>query len=173
MSLYTQASRALCPRRILSAVLLAGLFWAGTGGAIAAQTRPLDPPELVAREADLAQQLRCVVCQNQTVAESRAPLAQDMRQVIREQLAQGRSDAEVVAFFEQRYGAFVRYQPPWRPSTWLLWCGPFVMALAGLALWRRSLRRREPSPPLGEADRRRAQAWLEEGGRPDQSEESA
>ena len=69
------------------------------------------------RELRLAHQLRCLVCQNQTLAESNAPLAADMRRQIREQLAQGRSDDEIVAFFEQRYGAFVRFDPPFAPST--------------------------------------------------------
>ena len=114
-----------------------------------------------AREAALAEQLRCVVCQNQTVAESQAPMAADMRREIRTQLAEGRSDDEVIAFFEQRYGAFVRYDPPWRPSTWLLWCGPFLVALGGLVLLRRSLRtRRGDSQPLTAEQRRRAQEWL-------------
>lgn len=113
------------------------------------------------READLAAKLRCVVCQNQTVAESQAPIAKDMRQEIRAQLAQGRSDAEVVAFFEQRYGSFVRYTPPWRPTTWLLWCGPFLAVFAGLALLRRTLRRRQTgAAPLTPAERERADNWL-------------
>lgn len=113
------------------------------------------------READLAAKLRCVVCQNQTVAESQAPIAKDMRQEIRAQLAQGRSDAEVVAFFEQRYGSFVRYTPPWRPSTWLLWCGPFLAVFAGLALLRRTLKKRAtPAAPLTPAERARANDWL-------------
>lgn len=153
------------PRWLAAPMVVTVLLAAGAGGeslAQGAQPALQDRPDLLAREAGLAQQLRCVVCQNQTVAESRAPLAQDMRRVIREQLAQGRSDAEVVAFFEQRYGAFVRYQPPWKPSTWLLWCGPFVLALAGLLLLRRSLQRRELPEPLVEADRRRAQAWLDQ-----------
>lgn len=113
------------------------------------------------READLAAKLRCVVCQNQTVAESQAPIAKDMRQEIRAQLAQGRSDAEVVAFFEQRYGSFVRYTPPWRPTTWLLWCGPFLAVFAGLALLRRTLRQRQTgAAPLTSAERERADNWL-------------
>ena len=174
MALWLGAAR-------LTGLMLAGLLALSASGPAAAQAQPGNQgagagqvvrPELVAREADLAQQLRCVVCQNQTVAESRAPLAQDMRRVIREQLAQGRSDAEVVAFFEQRYGPFVRYQPPWRPSTWLLWCGPFVLALAGLLLLRRSLRRREPSARLADADRRRAQAWLDQNVGPSGRKES-
>jgi cytochrome c-type biogenesis protein CcmH len=113
------------------------------------------------REAELAAKLRCVVCQNQTVAESQAPIAKDMRQEIRAQLAQGRSDAEVVAFFEQRYGSFVRYTPPWRPTTWLLWCGPFVAVFAGLALLRRTLKQRQTgAAPLTTAERERADDWL-------------
>ena len=120
--------------------------------------------ELEVREAALAARLRCVVCQNQTVAESQAPIAKDMRKEIAVQLAQGRSDAEVVAFFEQRYGSFVRYAPPWKPSTWVLWCAPFVVLLGGLLLLWRTLRRRHQSvarPGLSPQERARAQAWLE------------
>ncbi|WP_120967504.1 cytochrome c-type biogenesis protein [Comamonas sp. lk] len=119
--------------------------------------------DLQDREMALAAQLRCVVCQNQTVAESRAPMAQDMRREIRTQLEQGHSNAEVIAFFEQRYGAFVRYNPPWKPSTWLLWCGPFVAALGGFWLLRRTLRRGRPeNAPLTQAQRQRARQWLDE-----------
>lgn len=140
---------------------LLGLMLAALLAATAAQAQPSQ--DLQDREMALAAQLRCVVCQNQTVAESRAPMAEDMRREIRAQLEQGRSDAEVVAFFEQRYGAFVRYNPPWKPSTWLLWCGPFVAALGGFWLLRRTLRRRPPEhTPLTEAQRARARQWLDE-----------
>ena len=127
------------------------------------------PAELEAREARLATQLRCVVCQNQTVAESNAPLAADMRREIRTQLQAGRSDTEVVAFFEQRYGAFVHYTPPWRPSTWLLWAGPFAAAVAGLATLLAVLRRRSRQPasaPLSAADKARAERLLGEEASP-------
>lgn len=118
--------------------------------------------ELQDREMALATQLRCVVCQNQTVAESRAPMAEDMRREIRHQLEQGRSNGEVIAFFEQRYGAFVRYNPPWKPSTWLLWSGPFLAALGGFVLLRRTLRRRRmPDAPLTPEQRDRARQWLD------------
>jgi cytochrome c-type biogenesis protein CcmH len=123
------------------------------------------PAELEAREARLAAQLRCVVCQNQTVAESNAPLAADMRREIRTQLQAGRSDGDVVAFFEQRYGAFVHYTPPLRPSTWLLWAGPFVGAAAGIATLLAALRRRgrqAPSAALSAADKARAERLLAE-----------
>lgn len=118
--------------------------------------------ELQDREMALAAQLRCVVCQNQTVADSRAPMAEDMRREIRHQLEQGRSNGEVIAFFEQRYGAFVRYNPPWKPSTWLLWSGPFLAALGGLVLLRRTLRRRRmQDAPLTPEQRERARQWLD------------
>jgi cytochrome c-type biogenesis protein CcmH len=123
--------------------------------------------DIDAREARLATQLRCVVCQNQTLAESNAPLAADMRREIRAQLQAGHSDAQVLAFFEQRYGAFVRYTPPLRPSTWLLWGLPFLALLAGAAALAVTLRRREralPAQPLDDAQRARARALLDEEG---------
>jgi cytochrome c-type biogenesis protein CcmH len=103
-----------------------------------------------------------MVCQNQTVAESNAPLAADMRQQIREQLGQGRSEQQIRDYFEERYGAFVRYDPPFMPSTWLLWLGPFVLLAVGFAaLWRVVSRhgRSEPAP-LTPAERERADALL-------------
>lgn len=121
--------------------------------------------DLAAREAYLATQLRCVVCQNQTVAESNAPLAADMRREIRVQLESGRSNQQVVDFFEERYGAFVHYSPPVKPSTWLLWSAPFVLLVGGLALLLNVLRKRGRSnsaSPLSEEDRQRACRLLEE-----------
>ena len=119
--------------------------------------------DFAAREAHLATQLRCVVCQNQTIAESNAPLAADMRREIRTQLESGRSDAQVVEFFEQRYGAFVHYSPPLKPSTWLLWGAPFVLGLAGLVVLFNALRKRNNAPlPLSEEERQRARRLLEE-----------
>jgi cytochrome c-type biogenesis protein CcmH len=114
------------------------------------------------REAALAASLRCMVCQNQTLAESNAPLALDMRRQIREQLAQGRDEAQIRDYFEQRYGAFVRYDPPFMPSTWLLWLGPFALLALGLwSLARIVLRRQRAGPAeLTPAERSRAQALL-------------
>ncbi|EFI59343.1 MULTISPECIES: cytochrome c-type biogenesis protein [Comamonas] len=126
--------------------------------------------ELLDREMTLAAQLRCVVCQNQTVAESRAPMAEDMRREIRHQLKQGQSNDQVIAFFEQRYGAFVRYNPPWKPSTWLLWSGPFLAALGGFVLLRRTLRRRlVPDVPLTPEQRDRARQWLDSAAKKESS----
>ena len=126
---------------------------------------PLHADNLEAREARLAMQLRCVVCQNQTVAESNAPLAADMRRVIHTQLESGRSEQQVVEFFEQRYGAFVHYSPPLRPSTWLLWSAPFLLLAAGLAILSIALRRRSQAGrpnPLSDAQRLRAHRLLEQ-----------
>ena len=114
-------------------------------------------------EARLAASLRCMVCQNQTLAESNAPLAADMRQQIRDQLRQGRSEQQIKEFFEQRYGAFVRYDPPFMASTWLLWLGPFVLLVAGFAaMWRIVSRHGRSQPePLTPAERERAVSLLE------------
>jgi len=125
--------------------------------------------DIDAREARLAMHLRCVVCQNQTVAESNAPLAADMRREIRAQLEKGRSEAEVVAFFEQRYGSFVSYTPPFKPSTWLLWGAPFLALAAGFALLGATLRnRRSPgqSMSLSDEERQRARRILDEEDKP-------
>lgn len=93
--------------------------------------------ELEARVDRLAAALRCQVCDNQAIADSDAKLARDMKAVVREQLAAGRSEEQVIGFLSQRYGDYVLYKPPLRPSTWPLWFGPFVLLGAGLwLLWR-------------------------------------
>lgn len=96
------------------------------------------PVEQEARAHRLAQSLRCPVCQNQTLAESNAPVALDLREQIQAQVAAGRSDDEVRAFMVQRFGDFVLYEPPRTPQTLLLWFGPFILlGGGGLVLWRR------------------------------------
>ncbi|MBP6707474.1 MAG: cytochrome c-type biogenesis protein CcmH [Achromobacter sp.] len=119
-------------------------------------------PALAERADRLAHGLRCLVCQNQSLAESSAPLAEDMRALIRKQLAEGRSDREVMRFFEDRYGDFVRYDPPFKPATWLLWLGPFALLAAGAAvLWRAIRRRQGPRAPLTEQERARVARFLD------------
>jgi len=106
----------------------------------------LPDPRLEARVAAIAAELRCLVCQNQTIADSNAELALDLRRIIREQLAAGRSEREVLDFMAARYGDFVLYRPPLKPTTALLWGGPALMvALGGAALWF-TLRRRQRLP---------------------------
>jgi cytochrome c-type biogenesis protein CcmH len=117
--------------------------------------------ELDKRVAALAHELRCLVCQNQTLADSNAPLAVDLRNQIREQLTAGASEREVMDFMVARYGDFVLYRPPFKATTVALWLGPFVFLLAGAWFLRRLLQRRAPPQELSETDRARAAKLLE------------
>jgi cytochrome c-type biogenesis protein CcmH len=118
--------------------------------------------ELDKRVAALAHELRCLVCQNQTLADSNAPLAVDLRNQIREQLTAGASEREVVDFMVARYGDFVLYRPPFKASTAALWLGPFVLlALGAWILLRRIRRRRAPERELTDAEHARAAKLLE------------
>jgi len=119
-------------------------------------------PALEKRVAGLAHELRCLVCQNQTLAESNAPLAVDLRNQIREQLQQGASEQDVLDFMVARYGDFVLYRPPFKATTLALWAGPFLLLALGISLLARRLaRRRVPEPPLSDAERARAARLLE------------
>jgi cytochrome c-type biogenesis protein CcmH len=126
-----------------------------------------------ARLKTLSEELRCLVCQNQTLADSTAPLAEDLRREVRELAQQGKSDAEIKQYLVARYGDFVLYRPPVKPTTWLLWFGPFAFLLGGALVWFVVLRRRgraggnvelpEDMPSAGEQmGRARAQALLDE-----------
>jgi cytochrome c-type biogenesis protein CcmH len=114
------------------------------------------------RVTNLAHELRCLVCQNQTIADSNAPLAVDLRNQIREQLAAGKSEGDVLDFMVARYGDFVLYRPPLKASTVLLWMGPFAFLVIGFYLLTRYLRRRRVvAPQLSAAERERAAKLLE------------
>ncbi|MDH4325911.1 MAG: cytochrome c-type biogenesis protein CcmH [Betaproteobacteria bacterium] len=127
-------------------------------GAAAAQP----DPALEKRVTGLAHELRCLVCQNQTLADSNAPLAVDLRNQIREQLQKGASEQDVIDFMVARYGDFVLYRPPLKATTIALWAGPFLLLALGIvALVRRLVRRRAPAPPLSDAERARAARLLE------------
>jgi cytochrome c-type biogenesis protein CcmH len=119
-------------------------------------------PDMDRRVTELASELRCLVCQNQTLADSNAPLAVDLRNQIRGQLEAGKSEQDVIDFMVARYGDFVLYRPPFKASTLALWVGPFVILALGLAvLLRRIARRRVPEPWLTDAERERAARLLE------------
>jgi cytochrome c-type biogenesis protein CcmH len=121
-----------------------------------------DDPVLEKRVYDLASELRCLVCQNQTIADSAAPLAVDLRGQIREQLKGGASERDVIDYMVARYGDFVRYRPPFAAKTALLWTGPFLFLAAGAWLLRRRLSRaRAAAPELTAAERERAARLLE------------
>lgn len=129
-------------RKILGAMLLVlPLF-------VMAEARPLgDDPAVESRLKALSTELRCLVCQNQTLADSSAPLAEDLRREIRELIAKGMTDKEITDYLVARYGDFVRYRPPVNSQTALLWVGPTILLLAGLGgLWW-ALRRRNALLP--------------------------
>jgi cytochrome c-type biogenesis protein CcmH len=121
------------------------------------------PPDLDKRTHALASELRCLVCQNQSLADSNAPLAVDLRNQVREQLAAGKSEGEVKAWLVERYGDFVLYRPRFDARTAFLWGGPFALLGAGAWILARRVRRRreEAAPELAEADRQRAAKLLE------------
>lgn len=122
-------------------------------------------PALQQRARGLYQELRCVVCQNETIDSSNAPLARDLRGLVRQRLRAGDSDAEILAYLEARYGHFVRMTPPVQPWTWLLWFGPLAVLLlsaGALAVWmRRRTTRRDPDAPLTPEEEARAAALLD------------
>ncbi len=115
-----------------------------------------------ARLKALAEELRCLVCQNQTIADSNASLALDLRNEIREQIAQGKSDDDIRAYMVARYGDFVLYRPPLKSTTLLLWLGPFALLAVGAGVFAVTVRRRkkgsaETSEPAGGERRSRAE----------------
>jgi cytochrome c-type biogenesis protein CcmH len=107
---------------------------------------PLGDPQLQARYEALIREVRCLVCQNQTIADSGAPLAGDLRREIREMVAKGASEKEVTDFLVARYGDFVLYRPPVEPKTWALWGAPAALVAIGLFVFARVLRTRTRQP---------------------------
>lgn len=125
--------------RLMVALILLVFVSAG----VAREARPLaDDPELEVRVMEIAEDLRCLVCQNETLAASHAGLAVDLRGQIREQLAAGRSADQIVEYMVARYGDFILYRPPFQPSTWLLWIGPFGLLAGALWVMSRVIRQR-------------------------------
>jgi cytochrome c-type biogenesis protein CcmH len=104
------------------------------------------------RVQHVTEELRCLVCQNQTIADSHAELAIMLKKQVRTMLEGGKSDQEAIDFMVQRYGDFVLYRPPVKGSTWLLWFGPFLLLAAGLALLFAWLRKQAGSPDAGATD---------------------
>jgi cytochrome c-type biogenesis protein CcmH len=122
-----------------------------------------DDPVVEKRLMDLSKELRCLVCQNETLADSQAGLAEDLRREIREQIKAGKSDQEIISFLTQRYGQFILYRPRVTPTTYLLWFGPFVLLIGGLVVLFRYIRYNRDSvkeEPLNSEDRRRAAELL-------------
>lgn len=136
--------------------------------AMAGEAKPVaEDPVLEQRMIKLSEDLRCLVCQNESLAGSRADLAQDLRQEIREQMRAGKSDEQVVDYLTQRYGDFVLYKPPVKPLTWLLWFGPFALligAVGGLYVYIQRRGNRPVDEPLSEEEKKRVAALLGNNG---------
>ena len=148
------------------AVLLLLALVVATGRA--REATPLaDDPVVEQRLVAISEEMRCLVCQNESLSASRSDLAQDLRRELRALIRQGKSDAEIREFMVSRYGDFVLYRPRVKPVTWLLWAGPFVLMLAGVAMLLVHLRRRNRAvaeAELTEDETLRAQALLQEAG---------
>ncbi|MDR3395887.1 MAG: cytochrome c-type biogenesis protein CcmH [Parasulfuritortus sp.] len=115
----------------------------------AAEAVPVgNDPVIEQRMVNLAKDLRCLVCQNETLAGSHAELAEDLRKDIRQQMKLGKSDKEVVKYLTDRYGDFVLYKPPFRSYTLLLWFGPFLFLLGGAVIWYVTLKKRRGLQPV-------------------------
>ena len=146
---------------------IAAMVLALASGAAWGQASEVAKPDPVVEQRlkDLAEELRCLVCQNQTIADSNAPLALDLRNQIRAQVAQGRSDDQIRAYMVERYGDFVLYKPPLKASTVVLWLGPLALLILGAGIfWTVVARRRPRQTAPGPAPGRRAEieALLEE-----------
>ena len=139
------------------------LLFAAVSIAPAAEAPAPDDPALEARVSALAAELRCLVCQNQSLADSNAPLAVDLRNEIRTRMQKGEGEREIVGFMTDRYGDFVLYRPPLRASTVLLWLGPLLLMAGGLFLLYRRLRGggTRAAPDLTPEERARAARLLD------------
>lgn len=153
-------------RTLFLSLLLLLLF---LPAAVARDAQPLgDDPVVEERLTKLSKELRCLVCRNESLADSPAGLADDLRREIREQIKAGKSDQEIIAFLQARYGEYILYRPRVTPTTYLLWFGPFVLLLAGLAVLFYYIKQRRdsiPEQPLSAADRRQAEELLATSGK--------
>ena len=145
-------------------IILIALCFFSLGTSFAKEATPLaDDPVTEQRLISISEEMRCLVCQNESLAGSRSDLANDLRQEIRIQIKEGKSDAQIRSFMVERYGDFVLYRPPVKPITWLLWIGPFVILLIGIAGLFTYLRRRNASVSniiLSDDDNQRLDALL-------------
>lgn len=143
----------------LAALTLAGAAWAEPA---AGPDRPLPDPAQEARARELFIDIRCVVCQHEAIADSPAAIAADMRGLVREQIAAGRTDAEIRKDLVRRYGDYVLFTPPFRAGTLVLWLGPFLLALgAGAALLLRARRRKTTLSALTPEEEAELNRWIE------------
>ena len=154
-------------RKIISVALLIYVWQISCLAQAPSTAQPLSTnPALEVQVNTISNELRCLVCQNQTIADSNADLAIDLKNQIRTQLTQGRTQAEILDYMVQRYGDFVLYKPPLKASTWFLWLGPFaILLLAFFFLWRQIQVRKKllGEQQFSQADLARATALLNNG----------
>ena len=144
-------------------ILFAALLLLSAPAAAVLPDEMLADPALEARARTISKDLRCVVCQNQSIDDSSAEVARDMRRAVRERLVAGDDDAKVYAYMVARYGDYVLLKPPFRAGTWLLWLGgPALLVVAGGVLLVAARRRKAivPPPPLSDEEQRRLDALL-------------
>lgn len=150
--------------KLRTLLLYCGLLFASVSMAREAAPMAADL-EVEKRMVAISEELRCLVCQNESLSGSHAELAQDLRREIRKMITDGKTDKEILDFMVDRYGDFVRYRPPMKPTTWLLWGGPFLLLAGGvgaLILFLRRRARENAAPVLSEEERRRAAALLDQ-----------
>jgi len=155
----------MMPRKTLQSLLLTFALLCSISVS-AKDAAPLaNNPVIEQRLIVISEEMRCLVCQNESLAGSRSDLANDLRREIRILITEGKTDEQIRNFMVERYGDFVLYRPPVKPITWLLWIGPFVILIAGIIGLMVYLRRRNkavPSTTLSEADNRRIDALLQD-----------
>ena len=154
-------------RLLISCSFVLSFCFLSSAVTLAKEATPLvDDPVLEVRVLALSEELRCLVCQNQTVADSDADLAVDMRDEVRDKMKEGWSDDQIVDYLVDRYGDFVRYSPPLNMTTFLLWFGPALLLVLGVVLLFYSLRNRRKqavvTASLSRQDQQRAQSLLSE-----------
>ncbi len=138
-------------RRVVSLCAALMLVLTGVVAAQVFEAREFKEPENAQRYRTLINELRCLVCQNQNLADSNATLAADLRQLTYDMILDGKSDEEIIEFMVARYGDFVLYRPPLKPTTLMLWIGPLLLLVLGIWLLLRQLRRRSASPVENDA----------------------
>ena len=150
-------------RLLLLLLLLLCLLASFTAAQVRRERPVIDDPAIEQRLHTLSKELRCLVCQNETLADSPAAVAEDLRDEIRQQMKAGKSDKEIIAFLTERYGQFILYRPQVTPTTYLLWFGPFVLLLAGLLVLFYYIKQRRDliaERPLTSDERKRAEEML-------------
>jgi len=154
------------PKRIFPSLIFALVTMVLLNPAFAKDAVPMaDDPVIEQRLIVISEEMRCLVCQNESLAGSRSDLANDLRREIRILIKEGKTDAQIRSFMVERYGDFVLYRPPVKPTTWLLWIGPFVILLGGIVGLIVYLRRRNqgiPSLTLSAEENRRIDALLKD-----------